>query len=345
MKQNGKRITINQIAEYLNLSKTTISNYLNGNFNTMSLETKKRIQAAIDELGYHPSYFARTLKSNRNKTIGVIFSHFAGADTAAYLTGLYDVCHSAGYNVILFNSFSDPAVEIRNLESCVEQAVDGIIIRTCCTDLSFHNKICDNGIPIVFVDRYSSDWKHDAVYIDQEGIVTEALEHMWLNGFRKIFLISSSFSGLDVKARRVEAFRKFIEIRLGEDADKYIFITDNAPGEVAGLIKEIRRGFPDERKALLVCGNSRVVWQVAYEFRAQDIKTPVDLGLCMFDSEWQWCKLVGTGITAIYQPCSHMAQMAASNLLLRINGHLKNEPQIQVLKASLFVGSSTQSII
>lgn len=347
MKNSDDKITINDLAASLGISKSTISNYLNGNFKAMSQSTREKIQNEIDRLGYHPSYYARNLKLKKVKTIGVILAHITGADTSAYLNGLYNVFSATQYSVILLNSFDDPDQELRNLEICMEQEVSGIIIRSCCTDISFHETLWKKGIPIVFMDRESPKWRHDAVFIDQRSIVTEALEHMWFNGYRRLFLLSSPFNSLDVKSERVSAFKTFLSMRMPSefDRDKFIRIIENSPENVSRQISDIMEQYPDDRKGLLVCGNSRLVWQTIYELRAQDISLPENLGLCVFDSEWQWCKLVGSGITAIYQPCEEMARATANLLLLRINGDVVGDAHIQILKARLNVGSTTASKI
>ncbi len=339
--EDNRKVTIGQLAEHLQLSKTTISNYLNGNFKSMSSKTKERIENAIEEMNYHPSFYARALKAKSTKMIGVIFSHLTGADIAAYLSGLYDVLHEAGYNVVLFNSFNDAETELKNLSACVEQQVEGIIVRSCCTDFRVHTQYRNSGIPIVFMDRYSPEWPYDAVHIDQPTIVMEALEHMWFNGYQRIFLFASPHTLLDVKHERVQAFESFVRRRLREDPASYIHIIDSSPDLVSSAVQSVRGEFPGEHKAIFVCGGSRLVWQIIYEYKAQSICTPNELGLCVFDSEWKWCKLVNSGISAVYQPCSEMARQTAKTLLLRLDNRLPLEPQVYCLKASLSVGKST----
>ena len=69
-----KNATISDVAKLSGVSKSTVSNYLNGNFERMSDETKKNIKNAIDELGYTPSLSARRLSSkNHSKTVCLDF--------------------------------------------------------------------------------------------------------------------------------------------------------------------------------------------------------------------------------------------------------------------------------
>ena len=63
-----KNATISDVAKLSGVSKSTVSNYLNGNFERMSDETKKKIKNAIDELGYTPSLSARRLSSKNHRS-------------------------------------------------------------------------------------------------------------------------------------------------------------------------------------------------------------------------------------------------------------------------------------
>ena len=69
-----KQLTIKDIAAQANVSTTTISRFLNGKYDSMSLETKTRIEQIIKESGYRPNNIARSLKSKYSRLIGVIIS-------------------------------------------------------------------------------------------------------------------------------------------------------------------------------------------------------------------------------------------------------------------------------
>ena len=67
-----KKVTINDIASLVGVSKATISYYLNGNMRKMSLETREKIRLAIEETGYQPNKMAQSLVTKDTKTIGVV---------------------------------------------------------------------------------------------------------------------------------------------------------------------------------------------------------------------------------------------------------------------------------
>ena len=67
-----KKVTITDIAKAAGVSKTTISRYLNGRFDLMSPETRRRIESVIDVSGYQPSTIARSLKNKRSLLLGIV---------------------------------------------------------------------------------------------------------------------------------------------------------------------------------------------------------------------------------------------------------------------------------
>lgn len=67
-----KKVTITDIAKASGVSKTTISRYLNGRFDLMSPETRRRIESVIDVSGYQPSTIARSLKNKHSLLLGIV---------------------------------------------------------------------------------------------------------------------------------------------------------------------------------------------------------------------------------------------------------------------------------
>ena len=85
-----KKVTITDIAKAAGVSKTTISRYLNGRFDLMSPETRRRIESVIDVSGYQPSTIARSLKNKRSLLLGIVVSDQSSPFSTAVLLGVGD---------------------------------------------------------------------------------------------------------------------------------------------------------------------------------------------------------------------------------------------------------------
>ena len=123
-----KKLTINEIAEMVGVSKTTISFYLNGKTNKMSDETQKKIQQVIEETGYTPSAATRTVKAS-DDCIGVILGDVSKPFAAKALKGIEEEAHEAGYQVIVGSNEMSFAKEKEYVEHMLKMGVSGFIIQ------------------------------------------------------------------------------------------------------------------------------------------------------------------------------------------------------------------------
>ena len=89
--QSEKKVTINQVASYCGVSKTTISRFLNGKYENMSAETKEKISAAVKALNYHPDRSAQRLKASRTMLIGCVICDISSPYSALLLKGINSV--------------------------------------------------------------------------------------------------------------------------------------------------------------------------------------------------------------------------------------------------------------
>ena len=98
------KLTIKDIAERANTSKTTVSFYLNGKTDKMSLETKKRIAKVIKDTNYEPSIAARTLNAKHTKLIGVIIGDITNTFANQIVKGIEDHARENQYQLIVGSS-------------------------------------------------------------------------------------------------------------------------------------------------------------------------------------------------------------------------------------------------
>ena len=100
----AKRITIKEISELANTSKTTVSFYLSGQYHKMSKETKARIEQAIKETNYIPNAAARRLGSEQSNLVGVIIGDVSNIFASQLIKGIDTQMKNEKYQMILGNS-------------------------------------------------------------------------------------------------------------------------------------------------------------------------------------------------------------------------------------------------
>ncbi|MBQ1379742.1 MAG: LacI family DNA-binding transcriptional regulator, partial [Erysipelotrichaceae bacterium] len=173
-----KKITINDVAEAAGVSKATVSRYLNGRTDLMTEKTRDRIAHVIDLLNYHPSELARSLKSKKTRTIGVILTDIRSPFYSAVLSGIDEKLSEYGYSAIYVNSSDDPEKELANLQNLLSKDVDGILINT----VSYRNEALisetANRIPMVLIDREIENHSFSVVRIDNKKMVSLLFDHL-----------------------------------------------------------------------------------------------------------------------------------------------------------------------
>lgn len=195
-----KKIKLIDVAERAGVSKSTVSQYLNGRFDYMSEKTKERVSLAISELDYVPNPIARSLKMNKTKTIGVVVRDITGFYTSRTIRGIDDFCKTSDYNLLIYNTDVDAAVESRSLEALYQLRVDGIIIASSGKNTDLINKYIDKGVPIVhFQLEHDGEEKH-IIVSDYRKAAFEATEYLIQLGHRRIGFLTQNFK--DVKSRK-----------------------------------------------------------------------------------------------------------------------------------------------
>ena len=100
------------VAAHAGVSTMTVSNVMNHTSN-VAPDLRKRVLRAITDLKYHPSAVARSLRTKRTYTIGMIMPDITNPFFPAVVRGAEDVLNGEGYTLIVGNSDSDPQKEER----------------------------------------------------------------------------------------------------------------------------------------------------------------------------------------------------------------------------------------
>ena len=208
-----KKIRIIDVADQAGVSKSTVSQYLNGRFSYMSPDTKNRIKSAIEELNYVPNPIARSLKTDRTDTIGVIVRDIMGFDTSRTIRGIDDFCKERNYNVLIYSTDFDPAVEERSLKILMQMRVDGIIIASTGKNNPLIAAEVKSGFPIVQIQLEYDELKTSVVISDYKAGGFLGTEYLVKHGHKRICLLT----------QESEAFRSRYERYLGykEALEKY----------------------------------------------------------------------------------------------------------------------------
>src|ERR1700704_3795471 len=150
---NGMRVTMRQVAEKAGVSAMTVSRVINES-PRVSDATRRRVEAAIAELGYVPNRLASGLIRKKTGALGLIIPDVANPFFTLVVRGAEEVAWRAGYHVILCNTQADLERERGYLEDMVAFQVEGLLIAPVGERSKPNLRILrKNAVPFVLIDR------------------------------------------------------------------------------------------------------------------------------------------------------------------------------------------------
>lgn len=201
-----KKVRIVDVATLAGVSKSTVSQFLNGRFGHMSADTKQRIENAVSELNYVPNSIARSLKTDKTKTIGVIVRDISGLHTSRVLRGIDDYCKKLGYNVLIYNSDFDADAEKQALVALQQLCVDSIIITSSGLNTELINQFNASGLPVVQFQLEYPDCPGDIVLSDYHAAAFKATEYLIQQGHTRIGFIAQPFTASYSRLERYQGY-------------------------------------------------------------------------------------------------------------------------------------------
>lgn len=118
--------TIQEVAKRVGVSAGTVSRYLNGY--QLKAANQNRVEAAIEELGYRSNYLARSLRSIRSMSIGLLINNMLDHFAVSVVAQVERKMELNDYNIILSGFREDRDVFVRKLENLIDRCVDGLIL-------------------------------------------------------------------------------------------------------------------------------------------------------------------------------------------------------------------------
>lgn len=194
--QKKQRATIQNIADIVGVSKTTVSRYLNNKLKYMSAETKSKIEEAIKQTDFRPNRLANSLKTSKSGLIGLVLSDVTAA-LAPYIIGsVCTACIKYEKKVIVINSNGDLNNEINLVKDLLDQQVEGILVGSGYNH-EFYYTLSREECPIVIMSRINlienANYGIDSIYINHWESTSSVITHLADKGFEKILLVTTPY--------------------------------------------------------------------------------------------------------------------------------------------------------
>lgn len=335
-----KKTTIADVAKLANVSKSTISQYLNKRYDHMSEETRKRIEEAIKELNYYPNILARSLKQKTTYTVGVVVANILHVFSTNVIRYTEDFFHEHGFHIIVCNADDKPEKERQYIEMLRAKQVDGIIIFPTGGNIDLYKQMLDEQFPIVFMDRTIEDLEIETVMLDNKRAAKLAVDHFIDQGYERIAIVTTSIlRKISPRVERIEGYKEALEARGIEVNPNYIQSAD--PEFLPSALSELFQCKPPPQAIL--AGNDMVLMALLRSIHQRHLKIPDDIAVIGIDHV-PFAEFYIPPITVVAQPAKEMAQEASRRLLRQIKKEatVQQKPLVQRFAPTLIVGSSSK---
>ena len=210
--RKGAMVTIRDVAKESGFSSTTVSIVLNNAplARYIPATTKKRIERAAKKLGYRPNLFARSLRSKRSHTVGVMVFDMTDPYCTLVLRGIESTLYQSSFLPILTDVHNERSRFERYLEMLLDRRVEALIVLAnwLFLDINLLGDLEKSSIPTAIIGVELKTESISSVIVDNELGAHMAIEHLYSLGHRNIAFIRGPKALAD-SAPRWKGIRNF----------------------------------------------------------------------------------------------------------------------------------------
>jgi DNA-binding LacI/PurR family transcriptional regulator len=332
----SRPIRLKELAKRLNLSPTTLSLVLNHSPAAKAIppSTKERIFAAAEGLNYRPNLMARSLRSQRTYSIGILVPEFSDGYSALVLSGIEEVLLREGYIYLVTTHRHKPQFIDRNSKLLYERRVDGLIA----VDTPYEQNL---PLPVVSVSGHKHVPGVTNIVLNHRRAAEAALKHLGALGHHNIaFLRGQAFSSdTAVRWDAIRAAAKKLRIKVRPESVAQL--EGDTPSPEVGYVAARKLLSGGQPFTALFAFNDISAIGAVRAFREVGWKIPQDISIVGFD-DVSAAAFHNPALTTIRQPLWRMGALAAETILERIaTGSSSPAVHTVHVEAELIVREST----
>lgn len=313
-------VVIREVAAHAGVSLGTVSRVING-YSNVSPDIRARVENSIITLGYRPNFVARSLRSRRSLSFGLVIPDVTNPFFAELVKGLEQASWKSGYTVILGNSEERKEAERVYIEMLVDRMIDGLII----VPTTETKKVAIKAkVPVVLIDRSLPG--HSLVASDHRGGADAAVTHLLDLGHNRIGCIAGP-RGVPVATERFEGYQQAMRRRgLQEDPTLVRFVLFDYDGGFRAATELFKT--PQPPTAIFASSDQQAIGAIRAA-TDKGLRVPDDLSIFGVD-DIPLAALINPRLSTVRQSVTDLSQTAISSLMLlrddptRITSHRLN---------------------
>lgn len=321
--------SIDEVARRAGVSPITVSRAIRDHPHVRE-ETRKRVLAAVQELGYVPNAVARGLKQSRSGLIALVITDMIDPFFSVVAHGVEDAVRRTGKMLVLGNSSDDFALEAEYLRIMGEHRVDGIILVPAPRVEGLTTPPLPPGMPLVILDRSLPGMAADVVRCDTASGTRALCQHLIALGRRRIAIVGGLPDTLTWQ-ERISGYREALRAANIASPPGFVIDGDYRAGSGVAAVRALM-SLPEPPDAI-VAANAKVVRGVLDALVEQGYRVPEDVAVGAIDDPLPessfWPRL-----TVVEQPGYEMGVAAVELLLARLLPNGSGAPPREVVFTS-----------
>jgi LacI family transcriptional regulator len=311
------KLTINEIAEFAQVAKSTVSKALNGQ-KGVSEEKRRLILKLAEQLDYHPNASAQALALNRSGSIGLVLPHQAGfslsgAFWSAIITSVAQEARAHNYNLLILAPGPDDDVNPPIESALKRRNVDGLVIGAEHIDARSVSTLLVEEVPFVLIGR-SPNFRHYFVDVNNEAASRKIVAHMISQGHNRIACLAGPAEYTYIQERVAGYSAALAEAGLTwSDIEYAPYISEEIDAAIVRILAER----PDIDALFVTAGGEFILDAINALKRVK--KELSGFGLSVFD-DYRFFDYLDIPISRMRQPLSEIGRKAASLLFSLMEG-------------------------
>ncbi|TXK48063.1 LacI family transcriptional regulator [Pontibacter qinzhouensis] len=333
-----RKVSLKDIAQKVGVSTALVSYVLNGQEKQKRVgeEIAQKIKQAAKELNYQPNQIAKSLKSGKTHTLGLIVADIANPFSANIARIIEDEAKQHKYNVVFGSSDENAEKAWDLIKVLLNRQIDGFIIALAENAEEQIQYLKEHHIPFVLIDRYFPEVQASYVALDNFKAAYDGVEHLIRKGYKRIGMINFE-SGLFHLQERTRAYHQALQdFNLSAEPGWYREVNeDRLKDDMEQHLQQLLLS-EEPVEALFLASNKIAINGLKF-INERKLRVPEDVAIIGFD-ETDAYDLFYCPVTHIRQPMAEIGRNAVQALLKLIDG---DDTQTQLnLEATLVVKSS-----
>ena len=336
-----KKISLKDIAERVGVSTALVSYVLNNQKEgRIGKAVSQRIRETALELNYRTNHIARSLKTNKTNTIGLIVADISNAFSSSLARIIENEAERNNYTVLFGSSDENTERSFKLINILLNHQVDGFIISPSENSEKEILFLQENEIPFVMIDRYYPDVEASYIAIDNHDAAYRAVVHLIEQRNKRIGIVSYKTPLFHLQQRKSGYIKALADHNLPVNDELIQEVgVHTTQDDVEKAIHDLL-ALPEPVDAILFASNTISTFGLKY-LNGLALKIPEELCIISFD-ESDASELFYAPLSHIKQPLKEMGELA-TRILLENMGKNASVQKIN-LSASLVIRKSSMRL-